>query len=278
MTPPSLLLLGAGNMGGALFEAWVEADGLHADRSAVVDPNPSDVVAALCERRGIGLNPTEDRGYDVCVLAVKPQQFAAILPDLDWPGIADTLFVSIAAGTTAGTIRQLLAERAPRARVVRTMPSLPAKVRQGVTLLADAPSLTSADKDTATALMAAAGGTYWCRDEDHLDRVMGITGCSPAYVFLLAEALAAAAAEQGVAPEDARRIAEASVTGAAALLAAEAKEGAGGRDAATLRAAVTSPGGTTQAALAVLDGEGGLRGLVSRAVRAAYDRAKQLAS
>ena len=278
MTPPSLLLLGAGNMGGALFEAWVAAGSIDVSRSAVVDPNPSDAVAALCKAHGVALNPAEDAGYDVCVLAIKPQAFASVLPDLGWPDMANTLFVSIAAGTTAETTRHLLAERAPGARIVRTMPSLPAKVRQGVTLLADAPSLTSADKDTATALMAAAGGTYWCRDEDHLDRVMGITGCSPAYVFLLAEALAAAAAEQGVAPEDARRIAEASVTGAAALLAAEAKEGAGGRDAATLRAAVTSPGGTTQAALAVLDGEGGLRGLVSRAVRAAYDRAKQLAS
>ena len=270
MTPPSLLLLGAGNMGGALFEAWVAAGSIDAARSAVVDPNPSDAIAALCEAHGVALNPARDAGYDVCVLAVKPQMFASVLPDLDWPDMAETLFVSIAAGTTAGTIRQLLAERAPSARVVRTMPSLPAKVRQGVTLLADAPGLTDTDRQVATDLMAAAGDTYWCTDEDHLDRVMGVTGCSPAFVFLLAEALSEAAVEQGVATDDARRIAEASVTGAAALLSAD------GRDAASLRRAVTSPGGTTQAALDVLDAPDGLRRLVSGAVTNAYDRAKQL--
>lgn len=268
---PSVLLLGAGNMGGALFEAWVEANSLNAGRSAVVDPSPSEAIAALCEAHGIALNPADDAGYDVCVLAVKPQVFASVLPELDWPGMADTLFVSIAAGTTAETIGQLLAERAPGARVVRTMPSLPAKVRQGVTLLADAPGLSEADRAVATDLMAAAGETYWCRDEDHLDRVMGVTGCSPAFVFLLAEALTEAATGQGVADADARRIAEAAVTGAAALLAAD------GRDAAALRRAVTSPKGTTQAALDVLEGEGGLRELVSAAVTAAYDRARELA-
>ena len=261
-------------MGGALFEAWVAAGSIDAARSAVVDPNPSDAIAALCETHGVALNPAEDAGYDVCVLAIKPQAFASVLPDLSWPDMTDTLFVSIAAGTTAQTVRHLLAERAPGARVVRTMPSLPAKVRQGVTLLADAPDLTDTDRTIATDLMAAAGTTYWCRDEDHLDRVMGITGCSPAFVFLLAEALTEAATEQGVEDADARRIAEAAVTGAAALLAADE------RDAAALREAVTSPKGTTEAALGVLDadGEGGLRSLVSRAVTSAYDRARALAS
>ena len=271
MTPPSLLLLGAGNMGGALLEAWVAAESIDFARSAIVDPNPSATIAALCKARGIALNPPDDAGYDVCVLAIKPQMFASVLPDLEWPGMADTLFLSIAAGTTAATIGQLLAERAPGARIVRAMPALPAKVRQGVGLLADAPGLTDTDRRVATALTAAAGDTYWCRDEDHLDRVMGVTGCSPAYVFLLAEALTEAAVAQGVDPGDAARIAEASVTGAAALLAAD------GRDAATLRRAVTSPGGTTQAALDVLDGQGGLRGLARDAVQAAYERARALA-
>ena len=279
MTKPALLLLGAGNMGGALFEAWVETGSLDAARSAVVDPNPSDAVAALCDQHGVALNPAEDAGYDACVLAVKPQMFASVLPDLDWPGMADTLFVSIAAGTTVRTIGQLLAERAPGARVVRAMPALPAKVRRGVTLLADAPGLTDADRAVATDLFEAAGGTYWCRDEDQLDALMGVTGCSPAFVFLLAEALADAATQHGTTPEDARRIAEASVTGAAALLEAEGREGGGGRDAGTLRRAVTSPRGTTEAALGVLDDEArGLRPLVRDAVRAAYDRAKALAS
>lgn len=270
---PSLLLIGAGNMGGALFEAWVAARGIEFSRSAVVDPKPSDAMVALCDQHGIAVNPANDRGYDVCVLAVKPQMFAGVLPDLDWPGMADTLFLSIAAGTTVSTIGQLLAERAPNSRIVRTMPALPAKVRQGVSLLADGPGLSQADKQIATDLMGAAGDTYWCKDEDHLDRVMGVTGCSPAFVFLLAEALTEAAIEQGVDAEDARRIAEASVTGAATMLAAD------GRNAGTLRQAVTSPGGTTQAALDVLDeADRGFRPLTKAAVRNAYARARALAT
>ena len=269
---PSVLLLGAGNMGGALFEAWVASGGLDPARSAVVDPGASDRIARICDENGIALNPEEDRAYDVCVLAVKPQMFAAILPDLDWPQMSDTLFLSIAAGTTALTIKRLLAERAPGARVVRTMPSLPAMVRRAVTLLADDPALTDDDKRVATDLMGAAGETYWCRNEDHLDRVMGVTGCSPAFTFLLAEALTEAAIEQGVEPADARRIAEASVTGPAAMLAQDE------RPADVLRRAVTSPNGTTQAALDVLNEERrGLKPLVAEAVRNAYRRAQELA-
>ena len=271
MTAPSLLLLGAGNMGGALFEAWVEADGLDPARSAVVDPNPSGAIASLCKAHGVVLNPAEDAGYDVCVLAVKPQQFASVLPELDWPNMADTLFVSIAAGTTAETIRQLLAERAPAARVVRTMPSLPAQVRRGITLLTAEDDVTAEERDAVTRLMAAAGETYWCTDEDQLDRLMGVTGCSPAFVFLLAEALSDAAVAQGADQEAARRMGEAAVTGAAALLATD------GRDASTLRRAVTSPGGTTAAALEVLNEENGLPNLINMAVEAAYARAKELA-
>lgn len=260
-------------MGGALLRAWLGKGAIAAAKSAVVDPNPSIPVLELCEAHGVAVNPAEDPGYDVCVLAVKPQMFASVLPTLDWPRIAETLFLSIAAGTTIETIGHLLAERAPGARVVRTMPSLPASVGRGVTLLCEGGRLRGGDRDVATALMAAAGETYWCRDEDHLDRVMGVTGCSPAYVFLLAEALTDAALAQGVGPADARRIAEASVTGAAAMLAQD------GRPAAALRRSVTSPGGTTQAALSVLDDETeGLRPRVNAAVEAAYARARELAS
>jgi pyrroline-5-carboxylate reductase len=259
-------------MGGALFEAWLHAGAIDKARSAVVDPNPSDRIADLCEGHGVALNPEADRGYEACVLAVKPQLFAAVLPDLDLPDMADTLFLSIAAGTSIETIGALMKERAPAARIVRTMPSLPASIGQGVTLLCAGGDVSEADRGVATRLMAAAGETYWCRDEDHLDQVMGVTGCSPAYVFLLAEALQDAAIERGVAPEDARRIAEASVTGAAAMLAQD------GRDAAALRKAVTSPGGTTAAALGVLDDEArGFRPLAGEAVGAAYARAKELA-
>ncbi len=268
----SVLLVGAGSMGGALFESWVASGILDTDRSAVVDPNPPEKIEALCEKHGIALNPPEDRSYGVCVLAVKPQMFPAVLPKLEWADMNGTLFVSVAAGTTIKTIADLLKEKAPSARVVRTMPNLPASIRQGVTLLCEAGGLQDGDKNAASTLMAAAGETYWCQGEDHLDQVMGVTGCSPAYVFLLAEALQQAAEARGVAPADARRIAEASVTGSAALLAQDERE------AAALRRAVTSPNGTTQAALDILNEESrGLKPLTEEAVANAYKRARELA-
>ena len=272
MTLPSLLLLGAGNMGSALLAAWLDEGGIDADRSAVVDPNPSDAVRDACERYGVAINPEADANYEVCVLAVKPQVFPAVLPGLDWPGIEDTLFVSIAAGVTVQAIRQHLAEAAPGARVVRTMPSLPSRIRRGITLIAG-DGAAAADLALTERLMAAAGPTHVCETEDQLDQLMGATGCSPAFVFLLAEALSDALRARGVDEAAARRLGEAAVTGAAAMLADD------GRDAASLRRAVTSPGGTTQAALDRLDArDGGLRPLTDEAVQAAYARAKELAS
>ena len=271
MTKPSLLLLGAGNMGGALLRAWLDEGSIDPAASMVVDPNPSSEIAALCGRHGVALNPEADAPVDLCVLAVKPQMFAGVLPGLALPRAERTVFVSIAAGTTLATIRDLLKGSADRPKVVRTMPSLPARVRQGITLLAAGDDIGARERDAVSALMAAAGAVHWCADEDELDRLMGVTGCSPAFVFLLAEALADAAREHGADEAAARRLGEQAVTGAAALLAAD------GRDAGSLRRAVTSPGGTTAAALGVLDGEGGLRMMTRDAVRAAYDRARALA-
>ena len=271
MSKPSLLLLGAGNMGGALLRAWLDDGSIDPNASSVVDPNPTEAIVALCDAHGVALNPAADRRADLCVLAVKPQMFADVLPGLDLPGAKDTVFVSIAAGTTLATIRALLKGAADAPKVVRTMPSLPAQVRRGITLLTAEDDVTPEERDAVTRLMAAAGETYWCTDEDQLDRLMGVTGCSPAFVFLLAEALSDAAVAQGADQEAARRMGEAAVTGAAALLATD------GRDASTLRRAVTSPGGTTAAALEVLNEENGLPNLINMAVEAAYARAKELA-
>ena len=257
-------------MGGALLRAWLGEGSIDPARSAVVDPNPSPEIETLCRAHGVALNPEADPAVDVCVLAVKPQMFADVLPRLRLPDADRTLFLSIAAGTTIETIEHLLKQLAPSPKVIRTMPSLPAQVRQGITLVAAGEDATEGDRAAASALMAAAGLVHLCEDEDELDRLMGVTGCSPAFVFLLAEALSEAAVAQGADADAARRLGEAAVTGAAALLAAD------GRDAASLRRAVTSPGGTTAAALGVLDSEQGLRQLTDEAVRAAYDRAKEL--
>lgn len=269
MTSPSLLLLGAGAMGGALFSAFCAKGAIDPGRSAVVDPSPSEDVLALCARHGVAVNPARDAGYDLCLLAIKPQGFPAVLPTLDWPGMENTLFVSVAAGITVQAARRMIEGAGGRARLVRTMPSLPAKIGRSVTLLAEDGGLRPGDREAAAALMAAAGEIFWCDSEEQLDRLMGVTGCSPAILFRLAEALEAAALAEGCPAADAQRLSEAAVTGAAALLEAD------GRSAGALAKAVASPGGTTQAALDHLAAKGWSEA-VGGAVRAAYDRAQAL--
>lgn len=270
--PIALLLVGAGNMGGALLASWARAGVIDRARSAIIDPVPSDRLIALCEERRLALNPVEDVGpYDICVLGVKPQMFPDVLPTLTLPSASSTVFASIAAGVTISTIEDLLKPVAAGAEVIRSMPNLPAAYGEGVTLLTAAPAATAAARDLANRLFAGAGEVVWCADEDELDRLMGISGCGPAFVYLLCEALEEAAIAAGATPDDARRMAAATVRGAATQLAND------GRAAAELRAAVTSPGGTTAAALSVLDDPTtGFRELVKRANTAAYDRAKEL--
>lgn len=270
MTKPlRMIQIGAGSMGGALLRSWIDGGVLDPAGSAVVDPQPSPETEAMIRSAGLTLNPSQDAPYDVCVLAVKPQQFPNVLPGLVWPEVANTLFVSIAAGITADEIAQLLKTNNPAPRVLRTMPTLPAKVRRGVTLLASNPSLTAEDKEIGMQLMGAAGAVHWCQDEDELDRLMGVTGCGPAFVFRVVEALEEAAIAQGADPDDARVLAAETVVAAARLLETD------GRDAAELRTAVTSPGGTTAAGLDVLNNQKIGQTFVD-AVEAAYCRAKEL--
>ncbi|MEM1410522.1 MAG: pyrroline-5-carboxylate reductase [Pseudomonadota bacterium] len=267
-----LIQIGAGAMGGALLKSWVSAGLLDAGGSAIVDPMPSEDIQALCEKAGLSINPEDSGGYDVCLLAVKPQMFSDVLPTLDWHGIEDTLFVSIAAGVTSSEIAMLLKEHAPKAKVLRVMPSLPAQVGRGVTLLSEDPNLSPADRDLGERLMqAASGAVHWCRSEDELDRLMGVTGCAPAFLLNAVEGLILAAEDQGASPDVARRLAEETFYGTAALLEAD------DRPPSDLRAAVTSKGGTTAAGLEVL-AEAGFSESLKAAVEGAYQRAKALAS
>ncbi|MEM9233282.1 MAG: pyrroline-5-carboxylate reductase, partial [Pseudomonadota bacterium] len=243
----SVILIGAGNMGGALFASWVEEGVLDPARSAVVTPNPSDRVLELCEKGSIPLNPdTDGDGYDLAVIGVKPNMFGDVLPGLDWPNIDKTLFLSIAAGLPIQEIQNLLKSNAPNARVVRVMPNLPSAVGEGMTLLTAGDEVSDLDAAASTLLFQAAGEVVWTRTEDELDRLMGVSGCGPAFLFLFAEAFEAAARTQGASPEDARLLAEQTIIGAALQLAAD------GRTAEELRKAVTSPNGTTAAGLGVL--------------------------
>lgn len=254
--PQRLWLLGAGNMGGALLARWHLAGIAEID---VIDPAPR----ALPHGVTAAAAPPAGAGPDVLVLAVKPQLFAAASAGLGARLRADTLVISVMAGVTCAGIAAQLGDHA----IVRTMPNTPARLGLGVTALfaqdADAGQCARAE-----ALMAAAGSTVWLDHEDQFNAVTGLSGSGPAYVFAFIEALTEAGIANGLSPALAASLARATVTGAAALAAEP------GADPAALRVAVTSPGGTTAAGLAVLVDR--LRPLLADTVAAATARSRAL--
>jgi pyrroline-5-carboxylate reductase len=270
-----ILLVGFGNMGQALARGWI-AQGQPSTSIHVADPAPAareqaqrvGAVAGADCRAACGA----DR-IDVVVLAVKPAQLAAALPQCralrGANGRADPVFLSIVAGKTIGEIASALGAASP---VVRAMPNTPAAIGKGMTVLTASSAVTAEQRALCTDLMSAVGVVAWLENERQMDVVTAVSGSGPAYVFLLIECLEQAAIEMGIDAELARRLATVTVAGAGAYAAASAE------DAATLRRRVTSPGGTTQAALDVLMGENGLDSLLSRAVRAATERGRQLAT
>ena len=264
---PPLLLVGCGKMGGAMLAGWLER-GL---RDAVVaEPNPA-AVAAFAERVRVVRTPSEaPDGFrpGAVVLAIKPQEAMATLPSLSRFVAPGTVFLSIMAGQTVSGIRTGLGTGAV---VVRAMPNTPAAVRQGFTVAYPAAEVSPAQRELANALLASVGEVAWVEDEALLDPVTAVSGGGPAYVFLLAEVMEAAAIEQGLPPDLARRMARATVAGSGALLAGSAE------DAAALRRAVTSPKGTTERALDVLMAPEAWPKLMSRAIEAATARSRELA-
>ena len=266
-TLASLTLMGAGKMGGAMLEGWLAA-GLAPERATVLDPNPSEAIRALCAGRGVGLNPDRPAEPEVLVLGIKPQGLEAAAPVAAALAGEGTLVVSILAGKTVADLRA----RLPRARaIVRAMPNLPASIGRGATGAYATSEVTDAQRRAADALLAANGLVEWVAEEGLIDAVTALSGSGPAYVFLLAEAMAAAGARAGLPADLAARLARATVSGAGELLARSAL----GPD--ELRRNVTSPGGTTAAALDVLMAEGALPDLVVEAVAAAKRRAGELA-
>lgn len=264
--PASLLLVGAGRMGSALLQGWLK-HGLDPARVHVVDPAPSVAIESFCLGHGVALT-MPSAPPEVVVLAIKPQTLAgaasALMPIVG----KHTLVVSILAGKTLKKINEAL----PAARaIVRAMPNLPAAIGAGVTGVVASEFVTPEQKKVAQALLGAGGRVEWLDDESLIDAVTAVSGSGPAYVFYLAECLAEAGAAQGLAPEMAARLARATIEGAGALLAALPEA-----PAAKLRADVTSPGGTTAAALAELQNSDALLDLVKRAVTAARRRAEQL--
>ena len=262
----TIALAGAGKMGGALLLGWLTG-GLEAGRIIVIEPQPSDEVN-LMARRGIRLNPTAQQigTVDTLVVAVKPQSFREAGASLK-PFIGpSTLVVSIMAGMTIASIAEVCG-----GAVVRAMPNTPAAIGRGITVAVAANNVSTDQRVVANALLRATGAVEWTDDEKLMDAVTAVSGSGPAYVFLLAEELARAGIEAGLPAELATRLARQTVAGSGELL--QRSEVA----AATLRQNVTSPGGTTAAALDVLMGANGMQQLLTRAVAAATRRSKELA-
>jgi pyrroline-5-carboxylate reductase len=262
----TIVLAGAGKMGGAMLAGWL-AQGLDARRVAVIEPHPSPEIDALVNN-GIRLNPSpKDLGLvATLVIAVKPQTFGQAGAMLKPFAAPDTLVISIMAGTTIASI-----EAACGGRVVRAMPNTPAAIGRGITVAVPANSVSAAQRTTADALLRATGSVEWVADESLMDAVTAVSGSGPAYVFLLAEELARAGIEAGLPAELATRLARETVAGSGELLHRSDVA------ASTLRQNVTSPGGTTAAALQVLMGPQGMQSLLTDAVAAATKRSKELA-
>ena len=259
-----LVLLGCGKMGSAMLAGWL-ARGLPATSVWVVDPNPSEWLIA----QGVHLNVALPEAPAIVLVAVKPQMMADALPTLRAMGGGSTLFVSVAAGITIATFEDILGVGTP---IVRSMPNTPAAISQGITAIVANDIAGAAALDEAETLLSAVGQVVRLQSEAQIDAVTGVSGSGPAYVFHMIETMAAAGVDQGLPADMAMQLAKATVAGAGAL-ALQADE-----DPAQLRVNVTSPNGTTQAALDVLmDEVSGFPALLPRAVKAATDRSKELA-
>ena len=259
-----LVLLGCGKMGSAMLAGWL-ARGLPASSVWVLDPHPSGWLRST----GVHLNQDLQAAPAIVLVAVKPQMMAEALPTLREMGNGKTLFVSVAAGTTISFFEQTLGMDTP---VVRAMPNTPAAISQGITAIVANTRAGAQGLDEAELLLSAVGEVVRLDEEAQIDAVTGVSGSGPAYVFHMIETLAAAGVEQGLPADMAMQLARATVAGAGAL-AMQADE-----DPAQLRINVTSPNGTTQAALEVLmDAEYGFPALMRRAVAAAADRSRELA-
>lgn len=265
-----LVLAGAGKMGGAMLAGWL-ARGLDPALVIVQDPSPPPEIKAPLERYGIKSAPTPPllaRPPAVLLIAVKPQVMDQVFPPLARLAGPDTLVLSIAAGKTIASFERHLPTGAA---VIRAMPNTPAAIGRGITVCCPNARTSGAQKELCGELLSAVGEVAFVDDEALIDPVTAVSGSGPAYVFLLAECLAEAGRQAGLDAELARKLADATVSGAGELLRQS------GQDPATLRKNVTSPGGTTAAALAVLMANDGLQPLLTKAVAAATGRGRELA-
>jgi pyrroline-5-carboxylate reductase len=264
---PSLLIFGCGKMGGAMLSGALQG-GWPASAITVIEPHPSEALIALQGRHRFALNPAQARSAKLVLISVKPQMLDATAPAI-LPCLSDaSVIVSIMAGKSIADI----ARRLPATqRLVRAMPNTPAAIGRGITGAYATETLDAADRALVTRLLQTTGRLEWVARESLIDAVTAVSGSGPAYVFHLVEALATAGEKLGLEPQISARLARATIEGAGELLFQDAETSP-----ETLRRNVTSPGGTTAAALEVLMGEDGLTPLMTRAVAAAEARARAL--
>ena len=266
-----LVLAGAGKMGGAMLTGWLSS-GLPAAQVVVQDPGPPPEIAKLLSNSGIASHPSIDgvltEPPSVLLMAVKPQVMDDVFPPLAKLAGPNTLVLSIAAGRTMAGFERHLPDGTA---VVRTIPNTPSAIGRGITVCVANAHVTEKQKQACNELLAAIGEVGCDDDEDLIDVSTAVSGSGPAYVFLLAECLAQAGVDAGLSPELARQLADATVSGSGELLRQSDEAPS------TLRENVTSPGGTTFAALQVLMSDDGMKPLMSKAVKAAADRSRELA-
>lgn len=265
--PSSVTLVGAGKMGLALLQGWA-ARGLTGEGVAILEPNPSPELKTLAEERGFRLNPQQRDAPEALVLAIKPQLLDIVAPSIAADTARNALVISILAGKRV----EDLAARLPQASaIVRAMPNTPAAIGRGITGAFASPAVSPAQRESAHALLASVGEVEWVESEALIDAVTAVSGSGPAYVFYFVETLTRAGVDAGLPEATAARLARTTVAGAGELLRRSPDVSP-----AALRENVTSPGGTTAAALQTLMAEDGLGPLLKRAVRAAKRRAEEL--
>lgn len=265
----SIVLIGAGNMGGAMLSGWLKK-GVPGASVTVLDPSPSAVMQKMIADAGARHFVERPEGLmaDILFLAVKPQLMDAVLPPLKPVVGSDTVVVSVAAGKTLSFLHGHLGDGA----MVRAMPNTPAMIGRGVTGAYANPKVTDAQREAVQSLLKVSGPVEWVASEADIDAVTAVSGSGPAYVFYLVECMAEAGRKAGLPADLAMRLARETVSGAGELLHQSPDE------AAKLRQNVTSPNGTTAAALSVLMADDGMQPLFDKAVAAARKRAEELGS
>ena len=266
----TLVLVGAGKMGGAMLEGWLKS-GADPARIVAFDPAPPAEVKSTLEAKGVRLNPriSDITDAEVIIVAVKPQVMEDVLPGIVPLKSSKPLILSVAAGKTIASYERHFGADAA---VIRSIPNTPAAVGRGITAMASNPNVSAAQMQLARQLLSAVGEVVTVDDEAMIDAVTAVSGSGPAYVFYLTECLAAAGEKVGLPAGLAMQLARATVAGSGELMRQT------GIEAATLRQNVTSPKGTTYAALQVLMAEDGMQRLFDKAIDAATRRSRELAS